>query len=149
MKRMEARTDLHSYMLNVFASTQSCESWVVYCRLAFKDCRDLDPEYVSCWCRHEFEPHSQPFLLTYLKLIKSYNVLPSVSFVSDRILFLKVLFKLKSKLQFAIDKSMLQFWQFLLIILVHRLFLCVIYLINWLSRKFWLHNLQLCSYMTI
>jgi len=24
---------------------------------AFKDCHDLDPEYVSSWCGHGFESH--------------------------------------------------------------------------------------------
>jgi len=33
--------------------------------------------YFSDWCGHEFESHSQPFLLTYLGLIKAYEVLSS------------------------------------------------------------------------
>jgi len=37
--------------------------------------RDLDPEYVSGWCRIEFDPHSQPFLLTYPRLIKAFDAL--------------------------------------------------------------------------
>jgi len=41
-------------------------------------CRNLDPEYVSGWCGHGFESHSQPFLLTYPGLIKAYDVLSSV-----------------------------------------------------------------------
>jgi len=33
-------------------------------RVAFKGCRDLDPEYVSGWGGHGFESHSQPFFMT-------------------------------------------------------------------------------------
>jgi len=41
----------------------------------FKDCRDLDSEYVSDWCGHGF---SQPFLLTHPGLIKAYDFLSSL-----------------------------------------------------------------------
>jgi len=30
------------------------------------------PDYVSSWCRHGFESHSQPFLLIYLEAELSY-----------------------------------------------------------------------------
>jgi len=48
---------------------------------AFKDFRDLYPEYIFGWWRHEFESHSQSFfagLLIYLDLIKAYSVLSSL-----------------------------------------------------------------------
>jgi len=46
--------------------------------LAFKDYHDLGPKYVSGWCGHGFESHSQPFLLTCPGLIKAYDVVSSV-----------------------------------------------------------------------
>jgi len=40
-----------------------------------KDCCDLVLEYVSGWCGHGFESHSQLVLLIYPGLIKAYDVL--------------------------------------------------------------------------
>jgi len=42
---------------NVLESTQSCDDWVVH--PAFKDCRELNPKYVSSWCG--LDSHSLPF----------------------------------------------------------------------------------------
>jgi len=62
----------------IFNATQNCDDRVVYIRPAFKDCREFDPEYVSDWCEHGFELHSQLFLLTYPEQIKAYDILSSV-----------------------------------------------------------------------
>jgi len=52
------------YANNVHESTQSSDSWVVNSCPAFKDCCNFNPEYISSWCGHGFESHSQPFMLT-------------------------------------------------------------------------------------
>jgi len=46
--------------------------------MPLKDCRELDPEYVSGCCGHGFELYSQLFLLTYPEQIKAYDVLSFV-----------------------------------------------------------------------
>jgi len=47
---------------------------------------NLDPENVSGWCRHGFESHSLPFLLTFPRLINAEDFMSSV-FIYDMATF--------------------------------------------------------------
>jgi len=57
---------------NVLDSTQSCDCWVVKAVLRLRTAATSIPEYVSGWYGQGSVSHSQPFLLTYSRLIKAY-----------------------------------------------------------------------------
>jgi len=55
-------------LMKVLPRNSSCSN---YNFLRLRIAATSIPEYVSGWCGHGFESHSQPFLLTYPGLIKA------------------------------------------------------------------------------
>jgi len=59
------------YGQNIFkivAFKKSYEEDFVKCKIMILLVKSFMPEYVSGWCGHELESHSQPFLLTYFEV---------------------------------------------------------------------------------